>query len=80
MSMHKFIDAYTDSHSVVACSKSRLAKSGYLRGVVVDILYDHFLTKYWREYCNLSFEDYITEFNESSVMPILMVCGTHCFG
>ncbi len=49
--LHRKIDAYTDSHPVVADSRRRL--SAPLRrcgGIIVDILYDHYLAARWRAY------------------------------
>src|SRR5436190_842749 len=42
--LHRAIDAFTDHHSVVKQSKTRLRpKYGHYSGVIVDIFYDHFL-------------------------------------
>ena len=42
--LHRAIDSYTDSHPVVRQSSKRLhANYGHYSGVIVDILYDHFL-------------------------------------
>jgi len=49
--IHRWIDSYTDSHSIVKQSTKRLhAKYGHYSGVIVDILYDHFLAKNWSHY------------------------------
>ncbi len=42
--MHKSIDMFTDSHETVVQCKARLGTKGYLKGVVVDLLFDHFLS------------------------------------
>ena len=47
MLMHKAIDVFTDSHEIVSMSKARLGKKGYLKGVVIDVLYDHYLAAHW---------------------------------
>lgn len=49
--LHRKIDAYTDSHPVVAQTKARLrAYFGKYAGVVSDIYYDHFLAIHWASY------------------------------
>jgi acyl carrier protein phosphodiesterase len=62
-SMHKAIDIFTDSHPIVSASKTRLGKKGYLKGVVMDVLYDHFLTISWGNFSELSLLNFIAEFN-----------------
>lgn len=49
--LHRAIDEFTDRHPVVHQSKSRLRpKYHHYSGVIVDIFYDHFLSKYWSDY------------------------------
>ncbi|MBI4880349.1 MAG: DUF479 domain-containing protein [Planctomycetes bacterium] len=48
---HRGVDAFTDSHPVVARSRQRL--SGPFQryaGVMVDVFYDHFLARSWERY------------------------------
>lgn len=46
--LHRSIDEFTDSHPIVAKSKSRLRlKYRHYSGVIVDIFYDHLLAKNW---------------------------------
>lgn len=61
--IHRWIDTYTDSHSIVKQSTKRLhAKYGHYSGVIVDILYDHFLAKNWKQYHTQELADYIIDF------------------
>ncbi|RMB59584.1 DUF479 domain-containing protein [Dokdonia sinensis] len=61
--IHRWIDSYTDSHPIVKQSTKRLhAKYGHYSGVIVDILYDHFLAKNWLQYHNTPLDEYITDF------------------
>ena len=48
---HRSIDAYTDRHPLVRLSVGRLG-SGHRRfgGVIIDILYDHFLASEWHTF------------------------------
>jgi acyl carrier protein phosphodiesterase len=49
--LHREIDRYTDNHSVVKQSKTRLSpKYRKFSGVIVDLYYDHFLSKNWADY------------------------------
>ena len=44
--LHRKIDSFTDTHPIVRTSTSRLHENyGHYSGVIVDILYDHFLAK-----------------------------------
>jgi acyl carrier protein phosphodiesterase len=57
--MHRYIDSYTDSHTIVHQSKRYFAK-GYHKysGIIIDILYDHFLTKNWDLFCPVSLPEF----------------------
>ncbi|MEM7583341.1 MAG: ACP phosphodiesterase [Acidobacteriota bacterium] len=63
VSMHLAIDSFTDSHPTVSTSKSRLGDEGHLRGVVIDLLYDHFLTNSWETYCASPLVEFIDDFH-----------------
>ena len=60
--VHKLIDSYTDSHEIVALSKSRLREKGLLRGVIIDLTYDYLLTKHWEKFSMIPREKFLTEF------------------
>lgn len=48
---HRFIDAFTDTHAAFITSKRRLNPDlGLLRGVVIDVAYDHLLASQWSRY------------------------------
>lgn len=61
--MHRIIDRYTDHHPCVQRSKSRLGEQGRLRGVVIDVVYDHLLAKHWSSYANPTFSSFIDQFH-----------------
>jgi len=49
--LHRIIDSYTDSHSIVRESKLRLRPVyRHYSGVLVDIYYDHFLARHWNQH------------------------------
>lgn len=61
--LHRQIDTFTDSHPIYRQSKHRLhQKYGHYSGVIMDILYDHFLAKNWNKYSNEKLEVYAESF------------------
>ncbi|KAF2515717.1 acyl carrier protein phosphodiesterase [Flavobacterium foetidum] len=64
--LHRFIDTYTDSHDIFRQSTKRLhEKYHHYSGVIVDIVYDHFLAKNWSIYSDEKLEDFISRFYNS---------------
>ena len=52
--LHRAIDYYTDTHPIVRISKKRLhERYDHYAGVIIDILYDHFLAKNWSNYSEI---------------------------
>jgi acyl carrier protein phosphodiesterase len=62
LAMHCRIDAFTDAHPRVAKSKARLQGKKYLKGVVVDLVYDHLLVKHWPEYSRVGIDGFLQTF------------------
>jgi acyl carrier protein phosphodiesterase len=61
--LHRFIDTYTDAHEIYRKSKHRLhEKFGHYSGVIMDIIYDHFLAKNWSLFSNNALEKYADDF------------------
>ncbi|UCD89884.1 MAG: DUF479 domain-containing protein [Desulfobacterales bacterium] len=59
ISMHQFVDKFTDSHLLVKTSKGRInSHFRLLSGVFVDIFYDHFLAKDFERIANISLEEF----------------------
>ncbi len=57
--LHREIDTFTDSHSIVSASKARLyANFHHFAGVIVDIFYDHFLAKNWTSYSDIPLHEF----------------------
>jgi acyl carrier protein phosphodiesterase len=57
--LHREIDTFTDAHPIVRKSKRRLHKRyKHFDGVIIDILYDHFLAKNWLNYSNIPLNIY----------------------
>ena len=58
---HRKIDAYTDSHErVKSCKKLISPERKRYAGIIVDILFDHFLSKNWNSYSDIEFDQFIT--------------------
>jgi acyl carrier protein phosphodiesterase len=52
--LHRAVDAYTDSHPLIAQLRRDLP--GDLRryaGILIDLSFDHFLSKHWENYCDI---------------------------
>ncbi len=63
--LHRAIDTFTDQHSIVKKSTARLhANYGHYSGVIVDILYDHFLAKNWSRYNEVPLNVFVNNFYE----------------
>jgi acyl carrier protein phosphodiesterase len=59
ISMHRFVDQFTDTHVLVKMSKDRVKKHfPLLSGVFVDIFYDHFLAKDFELIADISLEEF----------------------
>lgn len=63
---HTAIDSFTDIHPIVSNSKIRITPpQRRFAGVILDVLYDHFLIKNWGLYSNISIDDFIAEIHTS---------------
>ncbi|WP_203296316.1 acyl carrier protein phosphodiesterase [Luteirhabdus pelagi] len=63
--LHRAIDSYTDGHPIVRQSTARLHENyGHYSGVIVDILYDHFLAKNWNSYHEQPLASFVDDFYE----------------
>lgn len=61
--LHRQIDTFTDQHPIVRKSKQRLhPRYHHYKGVLIDIFYDHFLSKNWNDYSSIDLELYIQDF------------------
>ena len=57
--LHKHIDTFTDTHPIVKRSTKRLHQfHGKYSPLVIDIWYDHLLTRHWEEYSTESLRDF----------------------
>jgi acyl carrier protein phosphodiesterase len=59
ISMHQFVDKFTDTHFLVKTSRDRIRSHfRLLSGVFVDVFYDHFLAKDFEYIANISLEEF----------------------
>jgi acyl carrier protein phosphodiesterase len=64
--LHRNIDTFTDAHKTVRKSTKRLhEKYSHYSGIIVDMLYDHFLAKNWSKYSDIPLKDYAESFYDS---------------
>lgn len=62
--LHRGIDLYTDRNKTVRKSKSLLKKKyGKYSGIIVDIFYDHYLTKNWHKFSSQPLNDFTQNFH-----------------
>lgn len=58
--IHRDIDNFTDTHPITRRSRLRVVERYHkYAGVIIDILYDHYLTKVWSDYSGIPLKDYI---------------------
>ncbi len=61
--LHRAIDSFTDAHPVPKQSSRRLYSNyRHYSRVIVDIFYDHFLAKNWKDYSDQPLADFVAAF------------------
>ena len=61
--LHRAIDTFTDAHPIFRQSTKRLHEQyHHYAGVIVDILYDHYLAKNWVNYSDEKLTKYVDRF------------------
>ena len=66
--LHRSIDTFTDAHPIFRKSTKRLHQNyHHYAGVIVDVLYDHFLAKNWANYSDEKLTDFVDRFYQSLV-------------
>ncbi|NQV49622.1 MAG: DUF479 domain-containing protein [Candidatus Marinimicrobia bacterium] len=60
--LHRSIDAYTDSHRVVRSLREGFSSDRRrFSGVVLDVVFDHFLVKHWSQFSERGFNSFVDE-------------------
>ncbi len=61
--MHRFIDSFTDSNSIVQSSINKMRPTfGKYSGIIIDVVYDHFLAINWSKYSEIELQQFATRF------------------
>ncbi|MBV1909077.1 MAG: DUF479 domain-containing protein [Kangiellaceae bacterium] len=61
--LHRKIDSFTDSHSIVKQSRQRISNERRrYAGIIVDIAYDHYLAHQWGKYNSATLSQFVTSF------------------
>lgn len=64
--LHRAIDTFTDAHPVFRQSTKRLhEKYHHYSGVIVDVFYDHFLAKNWKDHSDENLDEFVERFYQS---------------
>jgi acyl carrier protein phosphodiesterase len=57
---HREVDLFTDSSNIVALSRKLIDKSRCrFSGVIIDVVYDHFLSRNWNLYSDANLDEFI---------------------
>ncbi|WP_028469427.1 ACP phosphodiesterase [Neptunomonas japonica] len=55
---HRAVDRYTDNHAIVKQLKGLMsAERKRFAGIMLDVVFDHYLIKHWQTFSHNSFED-----------------------
>ena len=75
IALHRKIDTFTDAHAVTRCSRN-LISPGRRRfaGIIVDLSYDHFLARHWRQYTDVELSSFVADVyrtleDRSAILP-----------
>ena len=64
--LHRAIDTFTDAHPIFRQGTKRLhERYHHYAGVIMDVFYDHFLAKNFKNYSDRPLEDFANDFYES---------------
>jgi len=64
--IHRQIDFFTDNHALVKqCAGHFRQAYGRYSGIVTDVIFDHFLAKYWETWSVIPFPEFVRLFIQS---------------
>lgn len=62
MENHVRVDSFTDSHPVVREMKGLFSvRRRRFAGIIIDVVFDHFLVQYWKDYNQAEFDVFIDD-------------------
>jgi acyl carrier protein phosphodiesterase len=57
---HRSVDHFADSHAIVSSSRKLISEARCrFSGIIIDVLYDHFLSRNWNRYSKTGLDDFI---------------------
>lgn len=60
---HRKIDSFSDSHVITRRSRDRISSSRRrFAGIIVDVCYDHFLSRHWPEFSPVDLKSFVGRF------------------
>ena len=60
--LHRSIDSFTDAHEIVRDSKRLFGvERRRFAGILLDIFFDHYLAKNWRQYSSIDLSNFTTQ-------------------
>lgn len=63
---HRLVDSFTDAHPVVnRCAGLLFSSQRHAGRIVVDILFDHYLSTHWERFCSLDRELFIEQCHDA---------------
>lgn len=72
--LHRAIDSFTDVNKTYRKSKHRLHKKyGHYSGVIMDVVYDHYLAKNWNQFSTQNLSDFVHQFYQSISKNIAII-------
>jgi len=58
--LHRKIDSYSDAHRITRRSRNRISPlRRRFAGVIVDVGYDHFLSRHWRRFSSMDLDPFV---------------------
>ncbi len=65
--LHRKIDSFTDQHPILSEARKLLAVYFHkYSGVILDVYFDHFLSKHWNDFYPNSLRDFTNDFYQSA--------------
>ncbi|WP_367989937.1 ACP phosphodiesterase [Vibrio sp. NTOU-M3] len=60
--LHRFVDSYTDSHSIMSCAKDYFTlDTRRFAGIALDVFWDHCLARHWEGYHKNSLQQFCAD-------------------
>jgi len=72
--LHRKIDTYTDSHETTLASRNLFSPlRRRFAGIIVDLCYDHFLYRHWRQFTDVELGGFISHVYDILLAPRTML-------